>query len=535
MESTPPSGTIAQLLAGSAARHPTFVALRFSDLELTYSELQQRAAATASGLALLGIGRGDRVALMLPNTPTYVIAFYALMQLGAVVVNISAGSQGSELLGILTDSGAAALISLDLFLPGIYKVLERSPVKHLLITSVQGLEKRIPPPASGAPLRHFDELGRLGQAAASASAAASAPAPNVAEDDLAVIQYTSGSTGAPKGVMLSHRNILASVRQTDAWMNAPVTPNAGVICIIPFFHVFGMVIGLHLTIAKAYRLILIPRFDALDLMPLVQLIERQRPISLPAVPTIWAALVSHPGVSAEALRLIRVPSSGGAALPAWVQQRFFALTGHRIYEAYGLSEAAGATHCAPFPDGAPPGSIGRPLSGVTARLVDPATGMNDVAAGEVGELWVRGDPVMRGYWQAERLTAQVLRDGWLATGDLARRDAEGFYYIVDRKDDLIITSGYNVYPSEVESVLAKHPAVQDAAVIGVPDRLRGQTIRAHVVLKDGASVSSDALIEHCRENLSQYKIPRSVIFTDRVPRNPAGKTVRRELKALPES
>lgn len=521
----PASQHIGQLLERSASRHPEFVALRFSDLELPYAALASRVRAAAAGLAGLGIRKGDRVALMLPNTPTYVIAFYALMRLGAVAVNLSPGSQGTELAAILADSGAVALISLDLFLPGIFKVLSTSPLRHLLITSVQGLEKKLPPPPSGPAARSFDELLRT---------ADDAPAETVHASDLAVIQYTSGSTGRPKGVMLSHRNILASVAQTDAWMDAPLTPNAGVICIIPFFHVFGLIIGLHLTISKGYRLILIPRFDALDLMPLAQLIERQRPISLPAVPTIWAALVSHPGVSAEALAAIRVPSSGGAPLPAWVQERFKALTGHQIYEAYGLSEAAGATHCAPFPGGAPLGSIGRPLSGITARLVDPATGAGEVAPGEVGELLVAGDPVTPGYWRAEALTQQVLRDGWLATGDLARCDAQGLYYIVDRKDDLIITSGYNVYPSEIESVLAQHPSVQDVAVVGVADRLRGQTIRAHVVRKPGAEVSSDALLEHCRENLSQYKVPRSVIFTDRVPRNPAGKTLRRDLRDLKE-
>jgi long-chain acyl-CoA synthetase len=214
-----------------------------------------------------------------------------------------------------------------------------------------------------------------------------------------------------------------------------------------------------------------------------------------------------------------------------VQERFRALTGRPIYEAYGLSEAAGATHCSPFPDGAPAGSIGCPLAAIQARLVDPEAGEREVGDGEVGELLVRGETLMSGYFGAtdSALSGKVLRDGWLHTGDLARRDAAGFYYIVDRKDDLILSSGYNVYPSEVEAVLLRHPAVKDAAVVGVADRLRGQLPVAHVVIKEGASVTSDELLQLCRENLSPYKVPRRVVFAERVPRNPAGKTLRREL------
>jgi long-chain acyl-CoA synthetase len=248
------------------------------------------------------------------------------------------------------------------------------------------------------------------------------------------------------------------------------------------------------------------------------------------VPTIWAALVSHPKVSPESLRSIRVPSSGGAPLPAWVQDKFQALTGRQIYEAYGLSEAAGATHCSSFTDGEPLGSIGRPLGGISARLVAVATGEGEVAVGEIGELAVRGESVMRGYWHNEELTARVLRAGWLFTGDLARCDAAGFYYIVDRKDDLIVTSGHNVYPSEVEAVLAKHPAVQDVVVVGIADRMRGQFVQAHVVVKEGAHATGDELLQLCRENLSAHKVPRRIVFTDHVPRNPAGKTVVKDLR-----
>lgn len=527
----PAHRSLAHLLADSAQRHPEHIALSWSDKSLRYAELQARVVVLAAAWSALGIGRGDRVALVLPNTPTYVMAFYALMRLGAVAVNVSPGSQGSELAHILRDSGAIALVTLDVFLPGLYKALPGSAVRHLFITSLQGLEKRLPLPEGVPPPRPFEELLRPPGGPAQPAPAEIA----VGADELAVLQYTSGSTGVPKAVMLSHRGVLASVAQSDVWMSERQPPNVAVLCVIPFFHVFGLTIGLNLGIAKAYRLILIPRLDALDLVPLIRLIEAEKPVSLPAVPSLWAALLSHPGVTAEVLRPVRVPSSGGAPLPAWVQEKFRALTGRPIYEAYGLSEASGATHCAPFPEGAPLGSIGRPLGAIEARLLDPsdADGEREVPPDQpdaVGELVVRGEPVMMGYFQNPELTARVLRGGWLRTGDLARRDADGFYYVVDRKDDLIITSGYNLYPSEIEAVILRHPAVKDVAVVGVPDRLRGQVARAHVVLKEGAAVSADELLALCRDNLSPHKVPRFVVFTDSVPRNPAGKTVRKGLR-----
>jgi long-chain acyl-CoA synthetase len=265
-------------------------------------------------------------------------------------------------------------------------------------------------------------------------------------------------------------------------------------------------------------------------MPLVRLMQKHRPSSFPAVPTLWAAIVSNPAITAEALSCIEIASSGGAPLPAWVQERFRSLTGRRIYEAYGLSEATGATHFTPYPEGGPPGTIGKPLAGLQVRLVDPETGERDVAVGEVGELLVKGSTVMAGYFQNAELTARVLRGGWLHTGDLLRRDADGFYFVVDRKDDLILTSGYNVYPSEVEAVLLGHPAVKEAAVVGMPDRLRGAVVVAHVVQKPGSSVRSDELLQLCRDNLPDYKVPRSLVFTEALPKNPAGKTLRKTLR-----
>lgn len=517
-----------QMFHDAVTSHLDYVALVLQTRRMTCRELFGAVTAAARGFAAAGIGKGDRVALLLPNTPTYVIAFYALQARGAVAVNLSPSSQGAELAKILADSGAVAVVTLDLFLPGLYKVLAASPgaVKQLFFTSVQGLEQKIPVPPGVPPLQRFEQL----------MAPSSPPASNVevAPDDLALLQYTSGSTGAPKGVMLSHRNILASVAQTASWMHHQEVENGAVVCILPFFHVFGMIVGLHLSVALGYRMILVPRFDALDLMPIVEILEKERPISFPAVPTLWAALVENPRVTAQTLSSILVASSGGAPLASWVQDKYRALTGRQIYEAYGLSEAAGATHCVPFPGGGPEGSIGLPLGGLEARLADPQNGADDVATGEVGEILLRGASITSGYFRNEALSNQMLKDGWLHTGDLARRDDNGFYYIVDRKDDLILTSGHNVYPSEVEPVLAAHPAVKEVAVVGKPDRMRGAIVIAYVVPRPDMQASLDELLSRCRDNLPDWKVPRRIVFVESLPKNPAGKTLRKTLRDAPE-
>lgn len=520
---------IEQLLAKTARDSPGSTALILQQTQLSYRELQDRVEALAASLAQQGIGRGDRVALLLPNTPTYVIASYALMRLSAIVVNLSPAMQGRELAQVLGESGSVALISLDVFLPGLYKVLPGSSVRLLIVTSLQGLEQTLPRPDEVPAPQRLEAFLRP-----------DAPQPAVPQrtesDDIAILQYTSGSTGVPKGVMLSHRNLLASIAGICSWMQHDETPNAAVLCVIPFFHIFGLVIGLHVSVAKGYRMLLVPRFDALDLMPLLSLIAEHRPMSIPAVPTLWAALLCHPKASAAMFDSVLVASSGGAPLPSWVQAKYHALTGRWIYEAYGLSEAAGATHCTPYPQGGPEGSIGKPLPGLRARIVVPGDGdaaEHEAAVGEVGELLLQGESVTSGYFLQLARSAHALRDGWLHTGDLARRDAEGFFFIVDRTDDLILTSAHNVYPSEVEAVLASHPAVADAAVIGKPDRLRGHIVCAYVVRRAGIEVSIEDLLSLCRENLVDYKVPRQISFVENIPHNPAGKILRRALRSEP--
>ena len=302
--------------------------------------------------------------------------------------------------------------------------------------------------------------------------------------------------------------------------------NAPVICIIPFFHVFGMSACMLISILKGYRMILIPRFDLFDILPLMKTIENYQPIFLPAVPSLWAALLSYPDVVKENLGSIKVATSGGASLPDWVSEKFEELAGRKLLEAYGLSEAYSATHFMPYPGGGPRGSIGLPLPDTDAKIVHIENGKVECETGEIGELIVKGPQIMVGYWNNPKLTAMTIRDGWLFTGDLAYMDANAFFYLVDRKDDLIISSGFNVYPSQIEAVLVKHHKVKDSAVIGIPDRVKGESIVAILVLEKEVEAEKEEFMEYCRNNLPEYKRPREIIFRNQIPKNPAGKPLR---------
>lgn len=515
-------GNLAELLIATAARHPEYVATTLNDVDITYGDLNRKANGFARACQDLGIGKGDKVALLLPNTPTYVIAFFGLMKIGAVVANVNVSASGAELTRFLAISQATAIVSLDIFIQNFYKVWKETKIRTVLIHSVIGLEKKLALEEEAPRPLIFNEQVE----------AHSTDEPPLAAggSDLAVLQFTSGSTGAPKAAMLTHRSIIASVLQLDLWVDVEARDNAAVICIIPFFHVFGLSACMVLSVLKGYRMILMARFDWFDLLPMISVVEKYKPLSFPAVPSLWAALLSSPKVTRDLLAPIKVPTSGGAPLPSWVRKKYRELTGGPIYVAYGLSEASSATHFAPFPQGAPEGSIGVPLPGTDVRIVDIETGNIDLAAGEVGELMVKGPQIMAGYYNAPELNAMALREGWFHTGDLARSDEEGFFYLVDRKDDLIIVGGFNVYPSEVEEVLRKHPAVKDVAVIGTADRLRGQTVTAYVVPQENTSPSKEDLLALCRASLLDYKVPKVIHFREAIPRDPVGKPLHRMLR-----
>ncbi len=360
---------------------------------------------------------------------------------------------------------------------------------------------------------------------------AAEPAVEISPADIAVLQYTSGSTGAPKAATLTHSNVVASVIQSATWMGITDAGNAAVICVIPFFHVFGMSACLLVSVLKGYRMLLLPRMDLMDILSLMKMLETYRPVSFPAVPSLWGAIMSHPSEAARAqFASIQVAVSGGAPLPPSVHARFEELTGRKIMEAYGLSEASSATHITPYPQGAPRESIGLPLPDTDVKIMDMETGMRECAVDEVGELVVKGPQIMQGYWNNRELTAAVLRNGWLYTGDMARMDKDGYFYLVDRKDDLIISNGFNVYPGQIEDVLKQHPKIKDAAVVGIPDRIKGQAIIAVIALKEGMQGDKKEFLAYCKENLPDYRLPKTILLRDAIPRDPAGKLLRRMLK-----
>lgn len=525
-----PEAPVYAFLEKTAAAHPEYVAMTFNDTDTTYAELAEKVDRFAGILLAQGVKKGDRVALILVNSPTYVISFFALMKLGAIAANVSVGVSGEELAGCLNNSGAETVITLDLFAKNLYRVIAKTAVKNVILHSVFGMEKKIPL-TDGMPVPQvFSDL----MAGADRGIVAGA---DVSPSDLAVLQYTSGSTGAPKAAALTHANLVASTTQSDRWMGHNHAGNAAVLCVIPFFHVFGMLAGLLIPVSKGYRMLLLPRMDAMDILSMTKMLETYRPISFPAVPSLWQAVVSLPDETARnQLSSILVATSGGAPAPAALHDRYSRLTGKRMIETYGLSEASSATHMFPYPEGGPVGSIGVPLPDTQAKIMDLETGQRECVPGEIGELVVKGPQIMRGYWNNPELTAAVLRDGWFYTRDLARMDENGFFYLIDRKDDMIISRGFNVYPGQIEEVLLRHPGVSDAAVIGVPDRLKGQAIVAAVALKEGEPTDREALFRYCRENLPDYRVPRTILIRDSIPRDPSGKLLRRVLRRnVPET
>ncbi|MDW8309260.1 MAG: long-chain fatty acid--CoA ligase, partial [Verrucomicrobiales bacterium] len=347
--------------------------------------------------------------------------------------------------------------------------------------------------------------------------------------DLACLQYTGGTTGTSKGAMLSHGNLVINTAQTCAWIEADMNGREIMVAALPLFHIFALTCVMCCSIMSGGSMVILPRFE---LRAALNVIRKYRPTMFHGVPTMYVAFNNTPNVERYGFNSLRVCISGGAPLPVEVRQKFEALTGGKLVEGYGLTEASPVTHINP-PAGSPKvGSIGLPIADTQVRIMDLETGTRELPVGEVGEIVIRGPQVMQGYWNKPQETALVLRDGWLYTGDIAKKDADGYYYIVDRKKDMIIAGGYNIYPREVEEVLFEHPKIQEAAVIGVPDPYRGETVKAFVVLRPGTTATPEEIIAFCRERLAAYKVPRIVVFRDSLPKSAVGKYLRRELRNL---
>ncbi|KHG66213.1 long-chain fatty acid--CoA ligase [Thermus sp. 2.9] len=523
-----------RFLEESAKRFPQNVALEFLGKTLTYGETWDLARRFAQGLKDLGVKPGERVAIMLPNSPQFVLAFFGTLLAGGVGVNVNPLYTPRELRHQLSDAGAETLVILDHLLPRFLEVEGETPVKRVVVT---GIKDFLPFPKNllyplkakrdklplGFPKREgfhaFLDLLKRPPAA-----------PHVAgPEELALLQYTGGTTGISKGAMLTHRNLVANVLQIDAWdpTSRELLGKGVMLGALPFFHVYGMTVAMNYGLFSGYKIVLLPRPE---IGPIVEAIEKHGVTHFPGVPTLYVAFNNFPGIEKRNVKSIRICLSGAAPLPVEVAKRFEEITGARLIEGYGLSEASPVTHSNPVEGVVKKGSIGMPLPSVEAKVVD-AEG-REVPPGEVGELIVKGPNVMKGYWNRPEETQKALKDGWLYTGDMARMDEDGYFYIVDRKKDLIIAGGYNIYPREVEEVLYQHEAVQEAAVVGVPDPYRGETVAAFLVLKPEyrGKVTEKDMEAFCRQNLAAYKVPRIIAFRDSLPKSSVGKILRRELR-----
>ncbi len=519
-----PSLTLQALLERTAREHPETVATVFGgavagrciDSAMTYRNLDELADRFAAGLQRLGVKKGDRVALVLPNCPQFVYAFFGSLKAGAVVVPTNPLYTVRELHNQLADSGARVAVVLSRLYPQVAEAAIGTSVERIVVTNVK---EHFP-----AALRVLFTLARERKEGHRVEISGDV---DVAPRDLAVLQYTGGTTGVPKGAMLSHRALVANVHQCQAW-HAAVGPGDRILAIMPFFHVYGLTVVMNLAALRAMTMVLIPRPD---LQHIFLAIQKHRPRFFPGAPRIYILLNDSPDLGRYDLRSIEWFLSGSAPLPVEVMKRFEELTGGKVLEGYGLTEAAPVTHSNPRQGKRKPGSVGLPMPDVDCKIVDLETGTREVSAGEAGELCVRGPNLMDGYWKRPEETAAVLRDGWLYTGDIVRMDEDGYFSVVDRKKEMIIVSGFKVYPREVDEVLYAHPAVLEAAAVGVPHPSKGEVVKAFVVLRPGAKATAHELMDHCRANLAPYKVPVDIVFRAELPKTRIGKVLRRQLAA----
>jgi long-chain acyl-CoA synthetase len=542
-----PEHALGWLLEQAAHRYPTKTALIYYGTKVTYGQLLQYTNRFASALLRLGVQKGDRIAVALPNIPQFPIAFYAALRAGAVVVPTNPLYTERELQHQLADSGAKILIMLDSFYPRMRAVRAQTSVEHVIVTNPADflpLPLKIAYPLTQRknndpkPVLTHAEIARepslhimhdmLGTQTKGGIELFHLPA-EAKSDELAVLQYTGGTTGLSKGAMLTHRNLLANAMQTRYWSAHIQDGTETTLCVAPFFHAYGLTVGMNLSIFAAATMVLLPRFKTKDVLATI---KRYHPTLFPGIPTMYTAIIREAGKDTEYMQSIKYCISGSAPLPAQVQEDFERITGGKVVEGYGLSEAAPVTHCNPFTSECRNGSIGLPLTDVEAAIVDQETGQ-PVAVGEEGELVVKGPNVMQGYWQREAETGAIFRNGWLRTGDVGKMDEDGFFYIVERIKDMIIASGFNIYPREVEEVLYRHPAVAEAAVVGVPDAYRGETVAAFIVLKAGFQASEEtkeSILQFSKQELTAYKVPKRIEFRDSLPKSLVGKVLRRELR-----
>ena len=526
------------VLERSARAHGDAPAVIFLNCRLTYCQLKEEVDRFATALAGLGVTRGTRVAIQLPNLPQTVIAYYATLSLGAQAVMTNPLYVEREITHQWNDAGCAVAVVADFLFEGrIRRIRRELPVKRYIIASIPEylrfplnllapikLRKTRPPsiakvePDEG--IRFMKTLIRT-----------TPPAPpkvSLAMDDLALLQYTGGTTGLSKGAMLTHRNLSYNAQQVGAWFTDATPGREVCLAALPYFHVFGMTVSMNYPVLAAAAMVLLP--NPRDIPQMAKAIATHRVTLFPGVPAMFNAINNFPGVDTVDLSSVTSCFSGSAPLPSDVLERFERLTGSKIVEGFGLTETSPVTHTNPLKGTRKIGSIGVPVPGTDAKVVDLADGVTEVPTGTAGELIIKGPQVMKGYWNRPDATRDMIRDGWLYSGDIAMVDPGGYFFIVGRKKDMIVAGGYNIYPDEVDRVLMGHPAVLEAATIGLPDQKRGETVKSFVVLKTGQAATTEEVIEYCRKELAAYKIPRQIEFRAELPKSTVLKILRRELR-----
>jgi long-chain acyl-CoA synthetase len=505
------------------------------DAKLTYQQLNGQVNRMANALAAMGVKKGDRVALYLPNCPQYVIGYYAALKIGAVIAPNNPLYVPRELEFQVNDAGAETIICLSRFYPNVQKIRANTKLKNVIVANAKeyfppflktlftlAVEKKEGHRVTLDPGdRWFPEV--------LASGAASKPNIQVQPEDTAVLLYTGGTTGVPKAAEITHKNLVANTIQAHEWLTGLREGQEIIMTALPLYHSYAMTTCMNLGIYIAAALILIP--NPRELLHVLKTIDKHKPTLFPGVPTMYVAINNYPDVNKFDLKSIKACISGASGLPIEVQTKFQNLTGARLVEGYGLSEATPVLTANPIFGENRVGTIGVPWPDTECKIMDIETGAKEMPLGESGELVARGPQVMKGYWNKPEETAKTLRNGWLYTGDIAVMDAEGYLQIVDRKKDMIIVGGFNVYPREVEEVLYQHPKVLEATVAGIPDPKSGERIKAYIVLKPGQTATVEEIQAFCKERLTGYKRPTFVEFRDSLPKTTVGKILRRQLVA----
>jgi long-chain acyl-CoA synthetase len=522
-------------LERSAERFPDRSALNFQGYRIAFRQLKEMVDRFASALSAFGVTRGDRVALLLPNTIPCVAAYYAVLKIGAIAVMNNPLYSDRELDHQFNDSGAKLLVTLDLLGNRMIDLRPKTHIQQIVITSIGDY---LPFPKNwlfplvakkkklAADVKPADDI--FAWKSVLADHQPNPPSVTLDFEDVAMYQYTGGTTGVSKGVMLTHANLSKNVQQCRAWFPTFREGAEVMLGALPFFHVFGLTTAMNFAIYMGWEDILVPKPQPEQLL---EAIGKYKPTFAPLVPTMYIGILNHAGIDRTPLTSIKGCFSGSAPLPVEVIRDFEKRTGAVIVEGYGLTETSPVTHINPFAGGKrKAGSIGLPIPDTECRIVDLNDGRTDMPTGETGELMVKGPQVMPGYWNKPDATAETLVDGWLHTGDIAQMDAEGYFYIVDRKKDMIISGGYNVYPRDIEEVFFEHPKVKEATAIGIPHPKRGEAVKVFIVLKEGATATQEEMIGFCHQKLAKYKWPTEVEFRTELPKSNVGKVLKKELR-----